>query len=193
MSFFGGLIKGVLGGVGGFLTGGPAGAVLGAAGGVGLLGKSTPATPRPPTITRAGTSVVPYSGGMPVLRPSINVATAFPQLPDSTRSSGVVLPGGAVIGTRTTYGPGNQTQSGGGVVRQGQGVACAAGYHYNKTGYFTKRYGWIEKGTVCVKNRRRNPLNPRALSKALSRLTSAKRVVTALDRVEIKARRGRCR
>jgi hypothetical protein len=174
------LLGGILKGVGGFLTGGPAGAIAGVASEL-FKPKATPATP---AIAR------PIVNTLPVLRPSVNIAQAFPQLPDSTRTSGVVLPGGGLIGTRTTYGPGNQTQSGGGaLVGQGQHTPCMAGYHYNRTGYFTKRYGWIEKGTVCVKNRRRNPLNPRALSKALSRLTSAKRAVNVLDRIEVKPRR----
>jgi len=61
------------------------------------------------------------------------------------------------------------------------GVGCdQAGYHRNRTGYFTKRYGWVEKGSVCVKNRKRNPLNPRALSRSLARLTSAKKAVRCL-------------
>jgi len=183
VSIFGTIAKGL----GGFLAGGPAGAVAAVASDL-FKGKSTPATPA------RTMAVVPFAAPMPVLRPSINIAQAFPQLPDSTRTSGVVLPGGALIGTRTTYGPGNQTQSqGGALVGRGQGTPCMAGYHYNRTGYFTKRYGWIEKGTVCVKNRRRNPLNPRALSKALSRLTSAKRAVTVLDRIEVKPRRRRAR
>ncbi|GAG96208.1 unnamed protein product, partial [marine sediment metagenome] len=37
-----------------------------------------------------------------------------------------------------------------------------------------------------VKNRRRNPLNPRALDRSLSRITSAKRASKKLSRVTIR-------
>lgn len=67
-------------------------------------------------------------------------------------------------------------------------TACRSGYHYNKTGYFTKRYGFIAKGTVCVKNRKRNPLNPRALSRSLARISSAKSAVRFLAGVEVPKR-----
>jgi hypothetical protein len=39
-----------------------------------------------------------------------------------------------------------------------------------------------------VKNRRRNPLNPKAASRAISRLESAKRAVKDLGRVSIRKR-----
>ena len=60
------------------------------------------------------------------------------------------------------------------------------GYHYNKTSYYTKSEGWIEEGTKLVKNRRRNPGNTRAASRAMSRLTSAKSHMKMLNRVTIR-------
>lgn len=50
----------------------------------------------------------------------------------------------------------------------------------------------VEAGTKCVKNRRRNALNPRALNRAVSRVAAAKKYAKMLDRIEIKGRR-RCR
>jgi hypothetical protein len=183
VSLLGGILKGVVG----FATGGPAGAIAGVASEI-FKPKATAATPMP--------MAKPIVSTFPVLKPAINVAQAFPvlpgvgvvQRPDST----VVRQGGSVPGlyqggsTTTTY-----YSPEGGAMQPGN--ACHVGYHWNRTGYFTKSRGWVPKGTVCVKNRRRNPLNPRALSKALSRLTSAKRAVTVLDRIEVKPRRSRRR
>lgn len=61
----------------------------------------------------------------------------------------------------------------------GLGEGCPQGYHPNKSGYMT-RSGWVEKGTRCVRNRRRNPLNPRALDRSISRIESAGKAVKAL-------------
>ena len=71
------------------------------------------------------------------------------------------------------------------------GVGCdQPGFHRNRTGYYTKRYGWVEKGSVCVKNRRRNPLNPRALSRSLARLTSAKKAVRCLGDFTVRPKKS---
>ena len=61
-----------------------------------------------------------------------------------------------------------------------------AGYHWNRQGYFTKSEGWIPEGTKLVKNRRRNPLNPKAASRAIARLESAKNATKTLSRVTIR-------
>ncbi len=174
MSLFGSILKVA----GGFLAGGPAGAI---AAGATLLARGTPATPARPTllpaINRAGT----FAGAPPVLR-------ALPSLPgigqvDSTKTvSGVQLWPGAVVGTTTT------TYGGGGPKPGPQG--CPVGYHFNRTTYYTAK-GRVEKGTRCVKNRRRNPLNPRALSRSMSRIHSAKKAAHFLDRIQIGPRRRR--
>lgn len=74
--------------------------------------------------------------------------------------------------------------------------ATMGGYHVNKTGYWVKvrdqmgnwggQWQRIEAGTKWVKNRRRNPLNPRAASRAISRITSAKKATAMLGRVSIR-------
>lgn len=69
------------------------------------------------------------------------------------------------------------------------------GYHTNKTRYAVVNGGdpyVVEAGTKCVKNRRRNALNPRALNRAVSRVAAAKKYAKMLDRIEIKGRKG-CR
>lgn len=121
---------------------------------------------------------------LPVLRSS-NTQPYFAGLPSSPpvlkAGSGVSIgPGGVQIGS---YAPQLPAQSGtsGALVGSGAGTPCTAGYHYNKTAYYTKRYGVVEKGSVCVKNRRRNPLNPRALSRAMSRVKSAQKAVKCLQ------------
>ena len=182
MSLLGGILKGVVG----FATGGPAGAIAGVASEI-FKPKPTPASPIAPVVR-------PTVSTLPVLRnPAINIASQFPVLRPQQPDSVVVRQGGSVPGlyqggsTTTSYYP----TAAGGAAQPGN--ACHVGYHWNRTGYYTKSRGWVERGTVCVKNRRRNPLNPRALSKALSRLTSAKRAVTVLDRIEVKPRRSRRR
>jgi len=76
------------------------------------------------------------------------------------------------------------------VYQNGNGNGKApSGYHYNKTSYFLKDGTFVPEGTKLVKNRRRNPLNPRAASRAISRLESAKKAVKRLDRITVKCRR----
>jgi len=60
------------------------------------------------------------------------------------------------------------------------------GYKPNKTSYFLKSGQFIEAETVWVRNRRRNPLNPRAFDKALGRIESAKKFGSRLGRVTIR-------
>ena len=73
-------------------------------------------------------------------------------------------------------------------VQNGNG-ACPVGRHLNKSSYFLNDGTFIQKGSRCVKNRRRNPLNPRAASRAISRLESAKKATRSIDRFSIKCRR----
>lgn len=167
MSFLGGLFHGIIGGIGGFITGGPAGAVVGAASGIGLLGHQTnaggtqssaPIAPRIPVTTFGGAPLrgfAPGEGAMGGLGPPGTGVTSLPA------SAGT--PGGAVM----VQGP--------------DGKLCnVRGHHLNKSKYFKKRPGIIgplvfgsemlvDKGTACVKNRRMNVGNARALRHALRR------------------------
>ncbi|MEN8176310.1 MAG: hypothetical protein ABFS23_11135 [Pseudomonadota bacterium] len=68
-------------------------------------------------------------------------------------------------------------------------VACGPGFHPNKSDYFLKDGTFVEKGSRCVKNRRRNPLNPRAASRAIGRLESAKKATKRLNRITIRCNR----
>lgn len=60
------------------------------------------------------------------------------------------------------------------------------GYHLNKTDYHLKDGTFVPKQSVWVKNRRRNPLNPRALDRAMGRITSAKNAAGKLSRITIR-------
>lgn len=130
-------------------------------------------------------------GGTAGLLSAVNKASTF-----SNPVSSVLPPLPQLPGIGSLLSGGNTTQQGttGAVVgTPTQHVPCAKGYHYNKTGYYTKRYGYIERGTVCVKNRRRNPLNPRAASRAMARLSSAKKATSFLGRVSIRSGGCGCR
>jgi len=65
-------------------------------------------------------------------------------------------------------------------------AGCATGFHPNKSDYFLKNGTFIQKGSRCVKNRRRNPLNARAADRAISRIESAKRATKRLGRITIR-------
>lgn len=52
-------------------------------------------------------------------------------------------------------------------------VACPSGFHPNRSSYFTLA-GFVPKGTRCVKNRRRNPMNAQALDRAIRRVDAGK-------------------
>jgi hypothetical protein len=121
---------------------------------------------------------------------SISQAGFFPQQPDSTVTRGVSLfPGGPMVGTQVNHYGGNTTQ--GGTAAAHPHGACAPGYHTNKSGYYT-RNGYVAPGTKCVRNRKRNPLNPRALSRSMARISSAKKAARFLGAVSIREKGRGC-
>jgi len=60
------------------------------------------------------------------------------------------------------------------------------GYHWNKSGYFLLSGEYVAPGTKMVKNRRRNPANPRATSNAITRIKGAKRYAASLSSISIR-------
>lgn len=48
--------------------------------------------------------------------------------------------------------------------------ACTAGHHLNKSDYYLKGGQYVAAASTCVRNRRTNYTNPRALSRAAKRL-----------------------
>jgi len=62
----------------------------------------------------------------------------------------------------------------------------AGGYHLNKSSYFLLSGEFVAAGTRWVKNRKRNPANARATSRAISRVVGAKKYATTLGRISIR-------
>lgn len=70
-------------------------------------------------------------------------------------------------------------------------TACPSGERPNKAPYFEyvdaiDAVVFHPTGTKCVKIRRRNPFNPRAIDRAVSRITSGKRAAKKLSRITIR-------
>jgi len=67
------------------------------------------------------------------------------------------------------------------------GAPCdTAGYHLNKSAYFLMSGEFVPEGSRYVRNRKRNPANARATSRAISRVTGAKRYAQSLSRISIR-------
>jgi len=168
-SFLGDLGKFALGAVGGFVTGGPLGAAVG---GLATVGG-------PKSTGEAVAQQQPGVAKMPKI-PGITtpIPPAFPAPPGTFPS----LP---IPGLTTPLGPFYQPVE----TAQGTQLMCVnpniRSTHVNKTSYFTKA-GYVPKGTRCVANRRMNPLNPHAASRAMRRLSSAKKAAGFLSRITIR-------
>jgi hypothetical protein len=109
--------------------------------------------------------------------------TGMPQGPGGSRYP--VMPRPGIGGAIERALPGGKT---GYEVAIPAGNKAPGGYHWNKSDYFLRDGTFVPAGTKLVKNRRRNPLNPKAASRAISRLESAKRAVKDLGRVSIRKR-----
>jgi len=66
------------------------------------------------------------------------------------------------------------------------GCAPMSGYHLNKSEYFLKSGEFVPEGSRLVRNRKRNPANARATSRAISRIVGAKNYAKSLSRVSIR-------
>lgn len=82
--------------------------------------------------------------------------------------------------------PGGSTGLQVGAVPAGMKLACPGGFHPNKSSYHLMSGAFVVKGSRCVRNRRTNPLNPRAADKAIRRIESAKRATKSLARITIR-------
>lgn len=106
----------------------------------------------------------PGMGGMPTLSMP-NIAPGY--APEQTYP------------TSTASGP---------TMTNGKGSCAPSGYHWNKSGYWSNESGmlpgasWTPAGTKLVKNRHRNPYNPKAASRAMSRLASLSQGMKSLER-----------
>lgn len=159
---------GTVANVAGSILPGPIGAIakLGAT----ALGVGTAAKAAGSVIQRVSTPAFNPTVAQPM--PDI----ALPGLP----STGIHLPGGAPgvgiqIGPRTL----------GLFPSAGEG-GPPRGYRLNKSDYFLRDGTFVPKGTRYVRARRRNPLNPRALDRAMSRMVSAKKASEKIGRISIR-------
>lgn len=166
----GGILKGAAGGL---LAGGPVGGILGGiAGGVGANLPQQGPMPTPPIAPPPTVPSGIFQQGMPQQPP-------MTQPGQTTRTFGGLQFGPLELGRETqTFVPSNGAGA--------PGVGCPSGYRPNKTSYFLKSGQYVPAGTRCVKVRRRNPLNPRALSRAISRVEQAKRAAKRTNRITIR-------
>lgn len=141
---------------------------VGTIAGAGLqaLGGALTKKPKAPALAAPAPSG-PGFGGMPIL-----------SLPPLTGGALPVAGGGMV-----------PVSSGGALVPAGKPGACApSGYHWNKSGYWSNESkllpgaSWTAPGTKLVKNRHRNAFNPKAASRAMSRLSALSAGMKTLER-----------
>lgn len=136
---------------------------------------STPSAPVAPYVNYGGPSPMgqqPFAPG--VMTPGIGGRVNIP------------LPGGRQLSAGTgvqLMGPRGAAQVPMPVpAQQVAGMMRPAGYHLNKTGYFLQDGTYVAPFTKWVKNRRRNPLNPRALDRACGRVSSAQKATKWIHR-----------
>lgn len=184
LSAIGGALKGA---VTGFATGGLGGAAIGAvAGGVrGAFEDDDPAPTR--TISAA-----PRTFQAPTPVPAPGFAAPVPRLPAPTLPGAGAIPAPTATAAMPAGTNGRLPVQPGGkfaVTPAGTVFPCPAGTRSNKSAYFLKSGAFIAPGTRCVKIRRRNPLNPKALDRAISRLTSAKKASEKIKRISIRKKK----
>lgn len=131
-------------------------------------------------------------GTLPIVGPAITVAQKIAQRKQRPTPPGQPVPlqlpqGVPVPAPGFNGGPAatNQrvfTGAAGAGVAVGTTIACPSGFRPNKSSYFTLA-GFVPKGTRCVRRRRRNPMNPRALDRAISRVDSGKRLQSKLAEI----------
>ena len=106
-------------------------------------------------------------------RGDVSLRRFGPQVPPPRAPAGVALPGSRAA--RQRFLPGGET---------GVGIGCGKGFRPNKSSYFLIDGSFVAEGTRCVKIRRRNPMNPRALSRAIGRVDGGKRLQHRLAQIE---------
>lgn len=152
--FFGSIGRALGGATVGFLTGGPAGAVLGAAGG--LVGQSQAGTPASNAALLGGPQRLAY-GSTPGLGMPSSYPPQYPPPPGLPHVPGPVGPVGYPMPTGRPQLP------------PMTGMGCPSGYRLNKSSYFLRNGTFVPARSKCVRYRTRNNLNQRALRRAISR------------------------
>lgn len=118
-----------------------------------------------------GGAIAGYSGGPKISQPTGTSVGAIPT-PGIGGTVARLVPGGS-----TGYSiPGAAGGS-------GSVAAAPSGYRLNKSGYFLKDGSYVPPRSKYVKIRRRNSMNPRALSRAISRVNGGKRLQHTLSQI----------
>jgi len=94
------------------------------------------------------------------------------------------FPLGPTMGTDLMRGP-----APGSMVAANGCPAPMSGYHLNKSDYFLKSGEYVPEGSRYVRNRKRNPANARATSRAISRVVGAKRYAQSLSRISVRKKK----
>jgi len=120
--------------------------------------------PSMPTLNFGGGSGPGMGGNLP-----LSIAGGTPQVGSNTPGTGIM-------------GWGSDAH------RPGSTDMAPTGYHWNKSGYWTDDNHalpgahWVKPGTRLVRNRQRNPFNPKAASRSMSRLASLSHGMKVLER-----------
>jgi len=138
---------------------GAVGAVKGAVGG--FLGRQPPAPVAGP-------------GSYPLPRPMQLTQRAPVRIGPINIDPRAILPGGDPLFSLA------------GAAANGACPPSMGGYHLNKSEYFLKSGEFVPAGSRYVRNRKRNPANARATSRAISRVVGAKRYASSLSRISIR-------
>jgi len=110
-----------------------------------------------------------------------SAATRAPSMPGIGQVSNGQIPTPGMLGAAQRFFPGGATG-----MQPAPATASMGGYHLNKSSYHLLSGEFIPAGTRWVKNRKRNPANARATSRAISRVTGAKRYAASLSRISIR-------
>lgn len=156
---------------------------------VGVLGKAASFIPVVGPVLGAGLGAASSalnktkSGVTAGIQPQTNVANFAPTGPGMG-----AFPGMPTLMPTPNYAPENVPVS----TSSGPGTAVArcapSGYHLNKSGYWANEShllpgaSWVAPGTKMVRNRKRNPYNPKAASRAMSRLAALSAGMKSLER-----------
>ncbi len=126
------------------------------------------------------------AGAVSKLMPSGGQPAAFPMQPPMTFAP-QVAPQRPMPGLPFQQGTGTAVQPYQPPMPATNGaIGAPSGYHVNESDYFLKDGTFVPAGSRWVKNRKRNPLNPRAASKAIGRIESLKRATARFSRITIR-------
>lgn len=135
------------------------------------------------TVAGAVGGLLPGGGSRATPPPAISLPPQFAAPQGQGPGSGGIRINPPFLGPR---GAGISIFEGGDQPQAGTKLACPTGYHPNKADYWLKDGTFVPAGSRCVKNRRKNPFNPSALSNSIRRIESGKKAATRLSRITIR-------